>query len=49
MKNQPNIVVTQYKIAGLVGKAYLKSATAGIAANGFRKTGLFPCKRHIFD
>jgi len=33
----------------MVGKAYLKSATATIAANGFWKTGLFPCNHHIFD
>jgi hypothetical protein len=38
-----------YQIADLVGKAYLKWATATIAANGFRKTGMFSCNRHIFD
>jgi hypothetical protein len=32
IKNNPNIVVTNYRIIGLFGKAYLKSATAGIAA-----------------
>ena len=26
----------------------MKSPTAAVAANGFRKTGLFPCYRHIF-
>ena len=41
-------VVTRYQITGLVGKAYVKSATAAVAANGFRKTGLLPCSRHIF-
>ena len=40
LKNHPNSVVTRYQITGLVGKAYLKSATAAIAAKGFR---------HIFD
>jgi hypothetical protein len=48
IKNHPNIVVTHYQITGQFGKAYLKSATAGIAANVFRKTGLFPRYNHIF-
>jgi hypothetical protein len=48
MKNHPNIVVTHYQITGLVGKVYLKSAKAGIAANVFRKTGLFPRNHNIF-
>jgi hypothetical protein len=47
-ENHPNRVVTRYQITGLVGKAYMKSATATVAANGFRKTCLFPCNRHIF-
>jgi hypothetical protein len=41
-KNHPNRVPTRYPITGLVGRAYLKSATAAITANRFRKTGLFP-------
>jgi hypothetical protein len=49
MKNHLNRVFSHYQIAGLFGKTYLKSATAATAGNGFRKTGLFPCKRHIFD
>jgi hypothetical protein len=49
LKNHPNRVVTYYQISGQVGKAYLKSATAAIAADVFRKTGLFPANRYIFD
>jgi len=49
LKNHPNRVVTHYRITRMVGKAYLKSATATIAANGFWKTDLFPCNRHVFD
>ena len=36
-KNHPNRAVTYYQITGVGGKAYLKSATASVAANGFRK------------
>jgi hypothetical protein len=46
-ENHPNRVVAYYQITGMVGKAYLKSATATIVVNGFRKTGLFPCKCQI--
>ena len=46
---KPSRVVTHYQITGLVGRAYLKLATAAIAGNGFRRTGLFPCNRHIFN
>jgi hypothetical protein len=49
MKIHPNRVVTHYQITELFGKAYLKSATAAIAADGIRKTGLFPWNRHIID
>jgi len=49
LKAHPNRVVARYQITVLVGKAYLKSATATIATNGFRKTGLFPFNRHIFN
>jgi len=49
LKTHPNRVVTHYHITRLVGKAYLKSDTAAIAANGFRKTGLFLCNLHMSD
>jgi len=49
MKSHPNRVVTHYQTAGLVAKAYLKSATTAIAADEIRKTGLLPCNCHIFD
>jgi len=42
-------VVAHYQITGLVGKAYLKLATAAVAADGFQKTCLFPYICHIFD
>jgi hypothetical protein len=42
LKTHPNRVVIHYEITGNVGKAYLKSATAALAANVFRKTGPFP-------
>ena len=48
-ENPSKIVVTHYQITGVVEKAYWKSATATFGAKGFRKTGLFPCNRHIFD
>ena len=49
LKNQSNTVVTHYRITEMIGKAYLKSDTAAIAAKGLRETGLFSCNRHIFD
>lgn len=41
-------IVTIYQVGELFGKAQLEAATAETAVNGFRKTGLFPCNRHIF-
>jgi len=37
LKSHPYRVVTHYRITGLIGKAYLKLATATIAANAFWK------------
>ncbi|XP_041374900.1 mucin-5AC-like [Gigantopelta aegis] len=42
------VVVTTFKIAELFGKAYMKSATALTAANGFRRTGIYPTDRDAF-
>uniref|UniRef100_UPI00358F9432 tigger transposable element-derived protein 2-like n=1 Tax=Myxine glutinosa TaxID=7769 RepID=UPI00358F9432 len=41
--------VTVFQLASLFGTAYRKSATAENAANGFRKTGIFPVNRNIFQ
>jgi hypothetical protein len=49
LKTHPNVVATHYHITGLICKAYLKSATAALASNGFRKAGLYPCKHQTFD
>jgi hypothetical protein len=49
LKHHENRVVTTYQIGELMGNAYLKSATAQNAANGFWKTGLYPCNRNIFN
>jgi len=49
LAENPSRVATHYQIIGPIGKAYFKSATAAIAADVFRKTGLFPANRYIFD
>jgi hypothetical protein len=49
LKHHGNIILTTYQIGELMGNACLKSATARVAVNGFRKTGLYPCNRNIFN
>ncbi|KAL5019121.1 hypothetical protein ScPMuIL_004843 [Solemya velum] len=49
LKQHPDRYVTVFQLANLFGKAYLKSATALNAANGFRKTGIYPMDRNIFQ
>ena len=41
--------MTVFQLASLFGKAFLKSATAQNAASGFRKTGIYPVDRYIFQ
>lgn len=48
LRNHPGRVVTVYQIGELFGKAYLKAATAEVAASGFKKAGLYPCDRNKF-
>ena len=41
--------VKVYLVSKLVGKAFVKAATMESAVNGFRKAGLWPPNRHVFD
>ncbi|XP_014677801.1 PREDICTED: tigger transposable element-derived protein 6-like isoform X2 [Priapulus caudatus] len=49
LRDHPGRCVTIYQVAALFTEAYLKSATALTARNGFRKTGIFPLNRDIFQ
>lgn len=49
LRNNPGRVVTQYQIAALFGLAYNKAATIQTAVSGFRKTGIYPHDRNVFD
>ena len=49
LRQHPGRRVTVFQLASLFGKEYLKSATAQNAASGFRKTGIYPLGRHIFQ
>ena len=49
LRQHPGRRVTVFQLASLFGKAYLKSATAQNAARRFRKTGIYPLDRHIFQ
>lgn len=48
LKNNSGKVVTHTIICSLFGKAYNRAATMEASINSFRKTGLFPCNRHVY-
>lgn len=48
LRQHPGRQVTMYQVAELFKIAYFKSATAQNAANGLRKTGIYPVNRHVF-
>lgn len=49
LRNHPGRTVSTFQVAQLLTPAFQKSATALTAANGFRKTGLWPVNRDIFE
>ena len=49
LRSHPGRVVTVHQIAMLFGGAYLKAATAIIAVNSFRKTGIVPKNPAVFN
>ena len=49
LRNHPGRTVSVFQIASLLTPAFQKAATAMTAANGFRKTGLWPVNRDVFQ
>ena len=49
LRHNPGKVVTIYQVAELFGQAYIRAATSLTAVNGFRKTGIFPVNRDVFQ
>jgi hypothetical protein len=47
--NHPGRVVTVNQLPELFGAAYLRSASALTAVNGFMKTGIWPINRNVFS
>lgn len=46
--NYPRMV-TEYQVPELFGTAYMKAAVMLTAVNGYRKTGIFPLNRNVFE
>ncbi|XP_030764839.1 uncharacterized protein LOC115889065 [Sitophilus oryzae] len=49
LRQNPGKAVTQFKIAGLLNQAHLKSAVPSNAINSFKKTGIHPFNPHVFE
>lgn len=49
MRAHPGRAVSQFQFAGLFGAAYGKAASVSTALNGFRKSGISPLNRYIFE
>ncbi|KAK9675199.1 hypothetical protein QE152_g40554 [Popillia japonica] len=48
LKQNPGHIVNAFQICKLMCPAYLRSVTAAISANGFRKCGIYPLNRNVF-
>lgn len=49
LRSKPGHIISQYDIMRLMGIAFGKAATIPVAANGFKKCGLWPCDRSVFE
>lgn len=49
LRRHPGRVITIYEVGQLMNTAYTKAATTQIVVNEFRKTGLWPFNREIFN
>ncbi|XP_062554431.1 uncharacterized protein LOC134219646 [Armigeres subalbatus] len=49
LKQNPGKVVTLNEISSLVGNAFSQTAVPATAINGFRKTGIVPFNKYIFN
>lgn len=49
LKDNPGKIATLNDISGLVGEAFLKTAVPITAVNAFKKTGIVPFNRYIFN
>lgn len=48
LKMNPGKAITLNEISALFGKAYLRTTSASVAVNGFRRTGIAPFNRYVF-
>ena len=49
LRNHPGRALTQFQLGAIFGQAYTKAATMNTAINGFRRTGIYPTDRHVFE
>ncbi|KAF2893628.1 hypothetical protein ILUMI_12544 [Ignelater luminosus] len=45
----PRLGITQFQVANILNEAYLKTATTVNSTNGFRKCGMWPVDRDVFN
>lgn len=49
LKSHPGRVLTLNEVSKLFGSAFMKTSNANVAINGFRKAGIVPLNRYIFN
>ncbi|KAK0056257.1 tigger transposable element-derived protein 4 [Biomphalaria pfeifferi] len=49
LRSLPGRVTTEFQIASIFAKAYLRAASLATAVNGFEKSGIWPVNRDIFQ